>query len=255
MSSEVQRLLIARTRLGETKKHEPLAELFIDNPKLEYPELRVFDLTMLEMVNIDPNTLNGEFVYKRYWAYYVESDKVNGKGRQYRDVQYLEPCGTQQAQAGPDTDKVLEALRHLYTRIEQAEERVVGEVLALAERIETVEKALDAALFNGNVTEALEQQHEAGVAELRAKSDPGQMERELDGTLVEPTPEQRHKAPAPEDAPSNEAQAEKKFRQLAVSAAMTDKVSPGYLRGWEAKVSAKLSTWRDALFDLEKKVA
>ncbi|NIV30483.1 MAG: hypothetical protein GWN58_13595, partial [Anaerolineae bacterium] len=48
---------------GKTKSGKPTVELFSTNKRLEFPALVLFDLSLLETVGIDPNTLGSETVH------------------------------------------------------------------------------------------------------------------------------------------------------------------------------------------------
>jgi hypothetical protein len=87
----MERMLIGSVQLNTTQSGKPVADLFTTDTRLEYPELRLFDLSELAQVGLDPNTIGSKRVHKRFWAHYTVSPKVNGKGNQYRDVHHLEP--------------------------------------------------------------------------------------------------------------------------------------------------------------------
>ncbi|HUW09506.1 MAG TPA: hypothetical protein VM537_07225 [Anaerolineae bacterium] len=110
--SDVERMLIGSVQLGKTKGGKPVANLYSTDRRLEFPVLVLFDLSMLEMIGIDPNELGTEPVYKRFWGYYTESDKTTSNGRAYRDCQYLELVDSPATTTSTDTTALLAELRH-----------------------------------------------------------------------------------------------------------------------------------------------
>jgi hypothetical protein len=109
--SEMQRYLIGSVKRGQTKAGKPIVELYAADSRLQFPVLTLFDLSMLETIGIDPNDLGNEPVYKRCWAFYVESDKTNAQGNAYKDVQYLESLDTPATTTSTDTSALLAELR------------------------------------------------------------------------------------------------------------------------------------------------
>ena len=89
--SEEKAMMIGAVQLGKTKSGKVKVDLYSTDKRLEYPVLTLFDLSMLELVGIDPNDLGADPVYKRFWAYYTESDKTTDRGNPYKDVTHLEP--------------------------------------------------------------------------------------------------------------------------------------------------------------------
>lgn len=112
MTDDLRRELIGSLELGATHSAgKPVVELFSTDTRLKYPVLRLFDLSALITVGLDPDDLEpGKRVHKRFFAFYTESDKVNKGGNNYRDVSYLEPVdpasGSQE-----DLPKLLTALQ------------------------------------------------------------------------------------------------------------------------------------------------
>lgn len=116
--SDIQRELIGSVARGKTKKGEIVAHLFSTDTRLEFPALVLFDLSMLEQVGIDPNTLDTDPVYRRFWAYYTLSEKTTSKGNPYKDVQYLEPLDAAATTTSVDTSAILAELRHIRRAVE-----------------------------------------------------------------------------------------------------------------------------------------
>jgi hypothetical protein len=109
--SDIQRELIGSVVRGKTKKGDVVADLFSTDTRLEFPVLVLFDLSMLAQVGIDPNALGTEPVYRRFWAYFTESEKKTSKGNPYKDVQYLEPLDTPATTTSVDSSALLAELR------------------------------------------------------------------------------------------------------------------------------------------------
>lgn len=107
----MERELIARTEISTTQKGKPVADLFSTDARLQFPVLRLFDLSMLETVGIDPNLAEGDSAVHRFWAYYTESDKLNAQGNPYRDVEYLEQVDTPATATSVDGSAALGELR------------------------------------------------------------------------------------------------------------------------------------------------
>ena len=117
--SDVKRVLIGSVQLGKTKKGKVVAELYSTDKRLEFPALVAFDLSILETVDIDPNDLGTEPVYKRFWAHYTESEKTTNQGNPYLDLQYLEPIDNGNgAPTATDLSPVLTELRAIRELLE-----------------------------------------------------------------------------------------------------------------------------------------
>lgn len=114
-----ERELITKTQMGKTKKGEPQAELFGNNPKFSYPVLYLRDLSLLAEVNINPNTLTADPVHLRYWAHYDLSERTNGKGNPYKDILYLEAIDRPATSTSTDTSALLQELRAIRQLLEQ----------------------------------------------------------------------------------------------------------------------------------------
>lgn len=118
--SDMERVMIGSVALGKTKGGKPVADLFSTDKRLEFPVLRLFDLSMLETVGINPNELGSDPVHKRFWAYYTESEKTTAKGNPYRDCQYLEPIDKPATTTSTDNSALLAELRAIRTLLEIA---------------------------------------------------------------------------------------------------------------------------------------
>jgi len=107
-----------------TESGKPVVEMWSADARLKYPELRLFDLSELMSIGLDPNSMEeGEERIVRCWATYVESDKQNQRGNPYKDVQFLEPIeGPSMAAPAPslDTDAIIEELRAIRELLELA---------------------------------------------------------------------------------------------------------------------------------------
>lgn len=108
--NNLDRELIGSVEMDKTKGGKPVVNLYSTDTRLQYPVLRLFDLSALHVVGIDPDDLGTERVHRRFWAYYSESDKQTSQGTRYRDVEYLEPIDTGSAPA-TDMAPVLAELR------------------------------------------------------------------------------------------------------------------------------------------------
>lgn len=113
-----EKYLINRIVKRTTKTGKTVVDLYGD-PRLEFPVLTLFNLTELNVVDVDPNILvkNADH-YTRFFAYWAESKKENGEGNLYKDVLYLEPCTSQPA-ANTDTEKILKAMRIIYVELRE----------------------------------------------------------------------------------------------------------------------------------------
>jgi len=111
--TDLQRELIGSVTQGKTKGGKIVAHLFSIDKRLEYPALVLFDLSMLEQVGIDPNTLDAQPIYRRFWAHYTENlEKLTSKGNPYKDVAYLTPIenGNGTTAPPPMNDAMLAAI-------------------------------------------------------------------------------------------------------------------------------------------------
>ena len=87
-----------------------------------YVDIHLFDISELATVGIaDYASLTvGETVPCRFFAYYVESDKINKSGNPYKDLYYLEPIEPPVAAPVPATDDaVLVELRQIRTLLQE----------------------------------------------------------------------------------------------------------------------------------------
>ena len=106
-----EKLRITRVRRGRTKSGKVVAELRTANTRLEYPELRLFDLAALQAVGIDPNQLTDEDTYCQFWANYELSEKTTSKGTPYRDIVSLEAIDAPATTTSTDSTALLGELR------------------------------------------------------------------------------------------------------------------------------------------------
>lgn len=121
----MKKLLIGSVQLNTTKNGgKPVADLYSTNTRLEFAELRLFDLSMLADVGINPNTLGEDRLYRRFWAHYELSDKLNKEGNAYRDVVALEPYTNGHDQ--PGLGDVLSELRQIRRLLETLVQRDAG---------------------------------------------------------------------------------------------------------------------------------
>lgn len=109
--AEMNRYLIGSVKRSQTKAGKPTAELYAADGRLQFPVLILFDLSMLETIGIDPNELGTEPIFKRCWAFYVESDKETSRGSKYKDVQFLERLDSPATTTSTDNSAVLAELR------------------------------------------------------------------------------------------------------------------------------------------------
>jgi hypothetical protein len=108
--ADIKRELIGSIELDKTKGGKPVVSLFSTDTRLQFPVLRLFDLSALEVLGIDPNTLGADRVYRRFWAYYTESEKTTAQGTAYRDVEYLEALDAPASTTSVDTSGLLREL-------------------------------------------------------------------------------------------------------------------------------------------------
>ena len=136
--TEEQRMLISKIELSETESGKSVVEMYTNNARLRYPELRLFELSELSAVGIDPNSLDdGEARYCRFWAYYTESDKLNQHGNPYRDVTRLEPVEAVPGQAAPFDENMGSA--------------ILAEVQAIKEQVGQICRMFELAFFAGSL--------------------------------------------------------------------------------------------------------
>jgi hypothetical protein len=223
--TEEQRLLITRIERGETDDGKPVVELFEDNPRLKWPSLRLFDLSKLFTVGVDPNELQqGEERFVRFYACYVESDRVNGQGNPYKDVTRLE--GMESDQDGQALQDRLDQIVELLVNIEHHLARMATPVYS-ADTSDNVQMPDPPSAPRGQPA------HRQG----------------------DPKPQPAEKvAPDPEPV-LDEDMARKRFSELAGPAIRNGTIPftvPGKLT---KQISAKALNWRDALAELEKEIA
>lgn len=223
---ETLRLVITRIQRGETEDGKAVIEMFEDNPRFKYPSLRLFDLSQLLLVGIDPNAMRkGDERIVRFHAYYTLSERLNKEGNPYKDVTHLEPLldDATRAQA-TDMDRLFGLL-----------ERIVGHLAAIA-RGQNVD-----VLAPGPLQVAVKY---TGLLD--------RPEGPTDRVYAEPgdAPKQAPKS-ASNDKPLNEEQSRRKFGRLAgpaIREGQIDRDLPGQLT---TQVSAGAINWRAALEQLQ----
>ena len=110
----MEKLLIGSFELNTTRSGRPVVDLYSTNTALQYPELKLFDLSALAAIDVDPNALTeGERIHARFWAYFTVSDKTNSAGRPYRDVAHLERLEQPATATSTDTSALLAELREM----------------------------------------------------------------------------------------------------------------------------------------------
>jgi hypothetical protein len=223
MAEEELKKLIVRIELGHTEDGKAVVEMYEENPRLKYPSLRLFELSQLFSVGIDPNELEqGEERYTRFFAYYTESERLNGQGNPYLDIVRLEAIPGPQSRAQQTLDAMLAALRQIDQRLAVA--CGLLEVLAEGEDLEPEPKS-----------PAQQETHSPAQQETHS-----------------PAQQETH-SPAQQETPPvlNEDQARRKFGRLAGPAIRAGSIPsdlPGQLT---ADVAAGAKGWRDALVELE----
>lgn len=115
---EIQRILIGSVELDKTRGGKSVANLYSTDTRLQFPALRLFDLSALEMVGLDPNEMGAERVHRRFWAYYTQSEKANAQGNAYKDVEYLEPLDHLATTTSTDTSAIVAELRAIRALLE-----------------------------------------------------------------------------------------------------------------------------------------
>ena len=94
------------------------AELYAKGHK--WPDLRLFDLSDLLEVGIDPAALEiGTETPCRFWAHYELREKLNGAGNPYKDVITLEPIDRPTTSTSTDTSALLGELRQIRAMLER----------------------------------------------------------------------------------------------------------------------------------------
>jgi hypothetical protein len=85
----------------------------------QWPDLKLFDVSDLLDVGIDPNDLQiGQEVPCRFWAIYELSEKLNKAGNPYKDVIALEPMDGPATATSTDTSALLAELRAIRQLLE-----------------------------------------------------------------------------------------------------------------------------------------
>ena len=85
----------------------------------QWPDLKLFDVSDLLDVGIDPNGLQiGQEVPCRFWAIYELSEKLNKAGNPYKDVIALEPMDGPATATSTDTSALLAELRAIRQLLE-----------------------------------------------------------------------------------------------------------------------------------------
>jgi hypothetical protein len=85
----------------------------------KWPDLRLFDLSELATVGIDPAALEvGKETPCRFWAIYELSDKTNQAGNPYKDVIALESIDGPATATSTDTGALLGELRAIRALLE-----------------------------------------------------------------------------------------------------------------------------------------
>jgi len=186
--AEEKRMLIVKIQRSHTETGgKPVCELWSDNPRLKFPELRLFDLSKLLTIGVDPNALDeGKSHFCRFWVIYVESDRQTQHGTAYRDVVRLEPALPEEG------DEVTELLR---------------EQVAILARIEELLQA---------ATGAREEKPRA-PGEPTAQAAPATSTISIaEATQIEPIMQPKPQ-PEPQSEPQSEAQPQWSMRRLSTS--------------------------------------
>jgi hypothetical protein len=225
-------MLITKVELGETETGKPVVEMYGNNGRLKYPELRLFELSELSVVGVDPNSLDdGEVRYARFWAYYTESDKLNQHGNPYRDVVRLEPL--ESVPIGPTAFDG------------EMNSAILAEVQAIKQQIGELCRMFELAFFAGSLERPLQ------AAEPEAIPEPPPEFEEPEATSPAPEPETDRATPPPLD----EGQAKRQFSRLAGPAIRDGKIDASAVNELTSAISAGATNWRDALQQLREKVA
>lgn len=215
--AEEKRLLVTKIERSSTETGgKPVCEMWIDNPKLRFPELRLFDLSRLLLVGIDPNDLDeGKTRFCRFWAIYIEIERQTQSGTPYRDIVRLEPALPE------EDDQVAELLR---------------EQVAIFGRIEAL---LQAAIA------PREERARAPAAPTTPVTQPE--------TAMQPEPEPSHTEP--ERPVLDEDMARKRFSRDAGPAIRNDLLDASFVNELTKQVSAGALSWRSALGQLQEQIA
>jgi hypothetical protein len=100
----------------------------------QWPDLKLFDLSDLVDVGIDPDSLEiGLETPCRFWAIYELSDKLNKAGNPYKDVIALDPIDKPATVTSTDNSALLAELRTIRAMLERlvdAQERTDRETAA-----------------------------------------------------------------------------------------------------------------------------
>jgi hypothetical protein len=118
----------------------------------QWPDLKLFDVSDLLDVDIDPNNLPiGQEVPCKFWAIYELSTKLNKAGNPYKDVISLEPMDGPATTTSTDTSALLAELRAI---------RGLLEVMAQAQGVPvpTVAVGSQAGEEHGDSSGALDEQ-------------------------------------------------------------------------------------------------
>lgn len=93
------------------------ADLYAKGHK--WPDLRLFDLSELAEVGLDPAALPiGQETPARFWAVYELSEKLNASGNPYKDVIALEPMDRPATTTSTDNTALLAELRAIRALLE-----------------------------------------------------------------------------------------------------------------------------------------
>jgi len=253
--TEEKRLLITKIERGETEEgSKPVIEMYEANPRLKWPTLRLFDLSALFEVGIDPNDLAlGEERVVRFYAFYVESDRTNQAGNAYRDITRLEAIETK-SRSGVEQklDTIADLLKGIDRRLASIHQ--VTEVIA-SETLQLANATPDATPENwpGDDEPEVKPEETLGPAEEDTLASQPQANEQ---PAPEVGPGSIPKTDSEEDAPVlSEDMARRRFGKLAgpgIRAGELDSSIPGRLT---AQVSAGALGWRDALQQLEAAIA
>ncbi len=123
-----ERYLITRVKKSQTTTGKTVVDLY--SRRLEFPVLRLFELAELADVGIDHTQLDGQEMHVKFWAYYQESEKTNGRGNPYKDVLYLEPTDGQDTGDDPDLLDALQTLIDETRAIKALLQQIVGQTAA-----------------------------------------------------------------------------------------------------------------------------
>jgi len=249
--SEEKWKLITRIELGETEDGKSVVGMYEDNPKLRFPSLRLFDLSQLFTVGIDPNELEkSEECFVRFFAYYTESDRTNQAGNKYLDVTHLEPVKVERhSEVGNKLDTIAALLQSIDQRlasIDQLTEIAASAIVRLA-------NAKQEPLGPGGVPIGPDDWPGDDEPEPEPVEDPRQG-KEAPGSAPQPAAEPEELAAKSEghDGPIlDEDMARRKFGRIAGSGVRDgtiDRALPGQLT---SRVSAGAMNWRTALQQLE----